>query len=433
MLTITRTILIRLKGFPKVQALRGKINDQCTLPLSHNTLQVTGRMLRHADGNSTALASTRCTVARGVHNRSCFDFSKPASLNGSFVVGSTLCSVIHQSRLGSRYIIILIPAGTLVNRATTSLEGLLSRIPRMGITACPSLPGLLHRGCQHAVFMLAPRQLLHCLTSPIHRVSCLIISRTRGIVTGGSTHDSLCCRTVIRTAHQFTAGLIFTSPDVTGPRLFLRLFNGTAGKTLTIGRQAMTRRQCFISLITRHRCCFSKVSTAPRRLRTTPSRTDIISLVLSQDKSHGTVVCVGNSLGSTRFTLQLTRRHSTISSSGGIRRLVGRIHRCMRGSCFLTDALDHNITFRRKGVPRRMHRQIRRTFTSPRSPVRFIIYASALLRKIGLPTGGVFILDSGRNGDSFAGVSFRGLTNHTNHLACSFSNGIIYIHRRTGQ
>lgn len=425
-LAVSEAVLIQLGNFPGIRTLQQGVGSKFALPLSRGALRVAKEVLHRTSRGDAVLTDTQFEITERMREEDYFSFSGPTSLGKSFIIKDALYDMVRRDELNGRCVVILVPTKALIGQTASDLRDLLKEVPEVNVATYPSLPPLLQKQYKRTVFVLTPERLLRYLAHPVREIDFLIVDEAHKVIAKNDTRSSLYYHAIVETTRRFATRLVFASPGIKNPELFLELFGKATNGALAVQERTVGQQRYFVDLVDRKQYHFSGLDQQPRELSETPVAGDAVDLVLSQSGGRKAIIYVNGSIKSSEIALRLAAKLSEVSDSK-TSELIKHVKQFVHKDYFLGKTLKHGVAFHHGKMPQEVRERVEAAFADPTSPVQFVVCTSTLLEGVNLPAKNIFVLSDKHGSRNFTKIDFENLAGRAGRLTYDFSGNVICV------
>lgn len=430
---VTEAVLVQLGNFPGIKTLQAtREPSRYALPLSRRTVRVVKESSQRTSKGDAVFSDTQYSVVKKMQDEGFFSFSGPTSLGKSFILKDKLYSLACQDRLDDQCIVVLVPTRALIAQTARDLRRLLKGVPDVNVAVYPSLPVFLRNRYKRTIFVFTPERLLRYLASPVRDISYLVIDEAHKIVDENDTRSSLYYHVTVEVVRRFATKLLFASPSIENPEIFLQLFGKATNGALATRERTVSQQRYFIDLIDRKQYYISALDREMRELEFPFSEGDIYDVILSRSGNDKSIIYVNGSLKSAEFAMELSRRREPVSNSG-VDSLIADVKERIHEDYYLVNTLAYGVAFHHGKMPREVREKVEGIFADPDSPVQYVVCTSTLLEGVNLPAKNVFIVSDQHGRRKFSDIDFENLAGRAGRLTYDFSGNVVCIRGNQGQ
>ena len=440
--TIAEAVMLEVGNFPGLQMLNASGREMYALPPIRRILGIAKQVLQSTNRKDGILTDVQYGIVEMMRGQDYFSFSGPTSLGKSYIIKDAIYDIARKSVLNDRCVVVLVPTKALIAQTASGLRAALRDIEEINVVTHPSLPSYLRKRFCRTVFVFTPERLIRYLSSPVREVAYLIVDEAQKVVAEGDSRSSLYYHSIVETTRRFATKLLFASPGIANPELFLTLFGKSNHGALAVKERSVLQNRYFIDLVARRQYYVSglnSISSSKSMLKCLEGispESDLVELILKLSRTHKAIIYVNSSKESVDFALQVSVRCQQVDDRS-VNELIKFVHEYVHKDYYLAHALRHGVAFHHGKMPLEIRDRIEKAFADPNSPIRFIVCTSTLLEGVNLPAKSIFVLSDRHGRKSFspqqkqakaaAKLDFENLVGRAGRLSYDFVGNVICI------
>lgn len=425
-LAVAEAVLVQLGNFPGIRTLQKEADSRYALPLSRGMLRIAKEVLQRTNKGDATLTDAQYAITERMRGEDYFSFSGPTSLGKSFIIKDAIYDIVRREELNDHCVVVLVPTKALISQTAADLRSLLAEIGEVNVATYPSLPKLLRKRYSRTVFVLTPERLLRYLANPVREIDYLIVDEAQKVIAKNDARSSLYYHSIVEATRRFATGLLFSSPSIENPELFLELFGKAPNGAMAVRERTVAQQRYFIDLVAGKQYYFSGLNSLPHELSADSFQGDILDLILSRSGDRKAIIYVNGSLKSAEFALRLSERLNAVSNEG-VDELIKHVRDYVHKDYFLAETLSRGVAFHHGKMPQEVRERVEETFADPSSPIQFVVCTSTLLEGVNLPAKNIFVLSDKHGNRSFSKIDFENLAGRAGRLTYDFSGNVICV------
>ena len=431
-LAVSEAILVQLGNFPGIRTLQKGVGSKYALPLSRGTLRIAKEVFHRTSRGDAVLTDAQYMIAEALREEDYFSFSGPTSLGKSFIIKDALYDIVRRDELNGHCVVVLVPTKALIGQTANDLRDLLVEVPEVNVATYPSLPQLLRQKYRRTIFVLTPERLLRYLANPVREIDYLVVDEAQKVIAKNDARSSLYYHAIVETTRRFATKLIFASPSINNPELFLELFGKATDGALTVRERTVAQQRFFVDLIARRQYHFSGLNQEPRQLSLAPTAGDAVELVIARSGDSKAIVYVNGSAKSSELALRLAGSLDEVSDPR-LDELINHTKQHVHEEYFLAKTLKHGVAYHHGKMPQEIRERVEKAFSDPESALRYIVCTSTLLEGVNLPAKNIFVLSDKHGSRNFTRIDFENLVGRAGRLTYDFSGNVICVREESNR
>ena len=433
LLAVTEAVLVQLGNFPGLKTLQKNGEEsEYALPLSRGITRIAKEVIQRTSKGDGTLTDVQYAIKEKMLDEGFFSFSGPTSLGKSFIIKDKLYDLAHHDSLNDHCVVILVPTKALITQTAADLRQLLSDVPEVNVAVYPSLPKFLRSKFKRTIFVFTPERLLRYLANPVRDISYLIIDEAQKIIAENDTRSSLYYHAILEVIRRFATKLIFASPSLDNPDIFLQLFGKATNGSMATRERTVAQQRYLIDLVERKQYYVSATQRTMSELDTPPVQDDVIDVVLSRSGNSKSIIYINGSLKSAEFAMKLSA-HKNVVDDVHIDTLIDDVKEYIHKDYYLANTLRHGVAFHHGKMPQAIREGVERIFADPKSPIQFVVCTSTLLEGVNLPAKNIFITNDKHGRKHFSEIDFNNLAGRAGRLTYDFSGNVVCIRNGKSQ
>jgi hypothetical protein len=423
---VSTAVLVELGNFPGLQTLANAGGDSFALPVSRGVLRAAKEVVQATRHGSATLTDTQFRIAEQLREEDFFSFSGPTSLGKSFILKDVIYDIVRRPDLDQHCVVVLVPTKALIGQTAADLRELLRDVPEVNVATFPSLPLYLRQTYARTIFVLTPERMLRYLSNPVRDIDYLIVDEAQKVISKSDARSSIYYHAIVETTRRFATKLIFASPSIQNPQLFLELFGKATIGALAVKERTVAQQRYLVDLIDREQFDFSEEAVGDKKLSEPPTATSASELVTTLSGTRKSIVYINSSTKSADFALKLAETLPEIQDpkiDAVIRFVKEHVHK----DYFLVKTLAHGVAFHHGKMPQEVREKVEELFSDTESNLQYIVCTSTLLEGVNLPAKNIFVLNDTHGPAGFGKIDFENLVGRAGRLTYDFSGNVICV------
>lgn len=431
-LAVSEAVLIQLGNFPGIRTLQKEAGSRFAMPLSRGVLRAAKEVLQATHRGDNVLTDTQFEIAEGLRGSDYFSFSGPTSLGKSFILKDALYDIAQRQELDGHCIVLLVPTKALISQTAADLRDLFRDVPEVNVATYPRLPRLLADRYSRTIFVLTPERLLRYLSNATRDIDYLIVDEAQKVVAENDSRSALYYHAIVETTRRFATRLIFASPSIKNPGIFLELFQKAPDGAMTVRERTVAQQRYFVDLVEREQYRFSALTGAPEKMATAPTARNELELIVSRSHGRKAIIYINSSVKAAEFALKLARSLPTLKDPA-LLELSAFVRKYVHNDYFLAECLEHGVAFHHGKMPQEVREKVEACFGEEGSPLQFVVCTSTLLEGVNLPAKNIFVLSDKHGNSNFRKIDFENLVGRAGRLTFDFSGNVVCVREDAGR
>ncbi|WP_104194504.1 DEAD/DEAH box helicase [Cryobacterium sp. M25] len=423
---VTTAVLIELGNFPGLRTLSNVSDTSYSLPVSRGILRAAKEIMQATKRGNATFTDTQFEIAERMRGEDFFSFSGPTSLGKSFILKDAIYDIVRRSDLDEHCVVVLVPTKALIGQTAADLRELLRDVPEVNIATFPSLPLYLRQTYPRTIFVLTPERLLRYLSNPVRDIDYLIVDEAQKVIAKKDARSSIYYHAIVETTRRFATKLVFASPSIKNPELFLELFGKATNGAFAVKERTVAQQRYFVDLVDSKQHYLSGAAGGDGELEQAPEASNAIELITSLSGDRKSIVYINSSAKSAQFALELAGVLPVVSDPK-IDSLIKFVKEHIHKDYFLVTTLAHGVAFHHGKMPQEVREKVEACFSDPESQLQYVVCTSTLLEGVNLPAKNIFVLNDTHGPSVFGKIDFENLAGRAGRLTYDFSGNVICV------
>lgn len=422
-------ILSKLGNFPGLEHLRELAGELPVLPIEREVERQAKLLTQRTSDGELVFTDAQYEIRRALATPGFFSFSGPTSIGKSFILKDYIKSLLETEELAGKTIVLLVPTRALISQLVDDFRREISD-SRVHVGAFPQSTPLLQRRFDRSVLVLTPERLIRYLSNGGLPVRYLFVDEAQKIAAVKDERSSLYYHAIYETTRRYATQLVFASPNIPNPGIFLEIFGHEGEPSLSVQDRTVSQNRYYVNPHTQQASYFKASSSG-----------DQLEEHVLEHQLPGTVNGVLETLGaeaanlvycnSTGATVELARNFALsrplIALTPALESLIEFESTSVHVDYYLITCLRRGVAFHHGRMPHEVRARIEAVFLDGSSPLDFIFCTSTLLEGVNLPAKNIFVLTEKHGRGPFAQVDFENLVGRAGRLTHEFSGNVICI------
>lgn len=423
---VASAVLVELGNFPGLRTLSNSSKVEYLLPESRGILRAAKEVVQATKYGKQTLTDTQFAITERMRGEDYFSFSGPTSLGKSFILKDAIYDIVQRSDLDHHCVVVLVPTKALIGQTAADLRTLLKDVAEVNVATFPTLPRFLRRTYPRSIFVFTPERLLRYLADPSRDIDYLIIDEAQKVISKKDARSSIYYHAIGEVTRRFATKLIFASPSIENPELFLELFGKATNGALSVQERTVAQQRYFVDLIDRKQYYLSGTDEEHTELDSAPTAQTANELVRSLSGTRKSIIYINSSARSADFAMDLAAELPEIQDEK-VDRVVKFVEDHIHKDYYLVKTLKHGVAFHHGKMPQEVREKVEALFSDPDTKLQFVACTSTLLEGVNLPAKNIFVLNDTHGSSGFGKIDFENLAGRAGRLTYDFSGNVVCV------
>ncbi len=430
--TVSKAIFSKLGNFPAINYLETKNENFATLPLLRDIEAETKKLIQEApDGNGMIFTDTQFKLFNKLSNSVEFSFSGPTSMGKSFIIKSFIKKVIKNSP--PENIVIIVPTRALINQFFSDLKSELEEqleIYKYKIFINSNVSDIITEEKFNYIFVLTPERLLSYLSQENNPpIGFLFLDEAHKLANEKDSRSVTTYSAIEKVQKKYgNIKLYFSSPNVSNPEVFLKLFNRNIQNSFKTNESPVAQNIYFVNLENYEVETYS--DNTPLKLERILDSKDNYSLIkfiqfIGENKNN--LIYCYSKRNTISKAIELSKQLQKKDADNKlIQQAIRNIKEYIHPDYYLVDFLEKGIAYHYGRLPQLIRNLIEDLYQ--KEEIRYVFCTSTLLEGVNMPTQNIFIIDN-RSGfkTTLSQIDFWNLSGRAGRLTRELEGNIFCV------
>ncbi|MDY0194222.1 MAG: DEAD/DEAH box helicase [Aliarcobacter butzleri] len=429
--TMAKAIYSKLGNFPAVSYLNTNNRNDIELPILREIETETKKIIQAVpDSNSLVFTDSQYELYQKLSNTREFSFSGPTSMGKSFIIKSFIKKVMKNTP--PENLVIIVPTRALINQFALDLKNEVSELLeqyRYRILTNSNVNSFIDESPYNYILVLTPERFLSYLSQEENpSIGFLFIDEAHKLANEKDSRSITTYTAIEKSLKKYgNIKLYFSSPNVTNPEIFLKLFNrykiNSTYKTTT---SPVSQNIFFINLLN------SSIEFIQDKNITEIINTDFFEEIkttselihfLGNDKNN-LIYCNGTS--KTIHEANIFADNVVPSElSDNLKNAIKQIEEYIHPDYYLVRLLKSKVAFHYGKLPQVLRNLVEDLYK--KEEIRNVFCTSTLLEGVNMPTQNIFILNNKNGLRKLSPIDFWNLSGRAGRLSKELSGNIYCV------
>jgi superfamily II DNA or RNA helicase len=436
--TFAHSVLAKLGNFPAIQYLSLRNDNNSELPFVKGIEKNIKELVQAVpDTNNLIFTDAQYDLYQLISNSKSFSFSGPTSMGKSFIIKSFIRKSISNSP--PENIAILVPTRALINQFSLDLNKELKEVLEIynyKVVTNSNISELPSSQQQQYIFVLTPERLISYLSQKENpSLGYLFVDEAHKLAAIKDSRAITSYTAISRALKQNSnLNLYFSSPNVSNPEVFLKLFNKDEKNNFRTIETPVSQNLFFIDLTTKEVIHYTDNGNHSYKPDLIKDAKNVFDILYQLGKFDNNIVYCSSRFHSVDKASELYKLSSNrdFEISKSVKKAIRQIKTYIHKDYYLAEFLKKGIAYHFGNLPQTIRNKIETLFKN--SEINFIFCTSTLLEGVNLPAKNVFILDDyiGKRAQKFSQIDFWNLAGRAGRLKHELSGNIFCIKENEG-
>lgn len=399
--TLSKAVFSKLGNYPAINFLEIKNKNLAELPFLRSIESDSKKIIQKVpDSENTYFTDSQFELFSKLSNSTEFSFSGPTSMGKSFLIKSFVKKVIKNSP--PENIVIIVPTRALINQFSIDLKTDLSDLLdlyKYKVFINSNVSDIITEEKYNYIFVLTPERLISYLSQENNPPIGFLFLDEAHKLTNNSDSRSITTYTAIEKVQKKygKVKLYFSSPNVSNPEVFLKLFNRNDNENFYNTEESpVLQNLFFIDLINRNFELYSNGNIINLNSSVELFNVkDEIDLIKSIGEGKNNLIYCNSKKRTIEKANEYAQTISKTNTTDEIKKAVKNIKEYVHPDYYLAELLPKGVAYHYGKLPQLIRNLVEELYKAEK--IQNVFCTSTLLEGVNMPTQNIFILDN-RNG-----------------------------------
>ncbi|MEP5601055.1 MAG: DEAD/DEAH box helicase [Algibacter sp.] len=429
--TVSKAVYSKLGNFPAINYLTNYNENIATLPF-FRSIEVEAKKIiqKVPDSENFVFTDSQFELYSQLSNTLEYSFSGPTSMGKSFIIKAFIKKVMRNSP--PENLVILVPTRALINQFTLDLKDEIRELSeqyKYRILTNSNVNDFIGDEPNNYILILTPERLISYLSQDNNPpIGFIFVDEAHKLANEKDSRSVTTYTAIEKTIKKYgNIKLYFSSPNVSNPEVFLKLFDrNKPNTTFKTNESPVSQNLFFIDLLSKNVELIQKdnnVNIENSNLFQVANSTTELIQYLGLGKNN-LIYC--NSKSKTIFEAnEFSKTVSGIELSETLRKAIKQIKEYIHPQYYLANLLEHKVAYHYGKLPQLIRNLVEDLYKN--EEVRNVFCTSTLLEGVNMPTQNIFILNNKNGLKKLMPIDFWNLSGRAGRLSRELYGNIFCI------
>jgi replicative superfamily II helicase len=428
---VSKAVYSKLGNFPAIKYLKNYNENEAILPIIR-AIEVEAKKLiqKVPELDDFVFTDSQYELYSQLSNTLEFSFSGPTSMGKSFIIKAFIKKVMKNSP--PENLVIIVPTRALINQFTIDLKKEIRELSdryKYRILTNSNVNDFVGDEPHNYIFILTPERLISYLSQENNPpIGFVFIDEAHKLANEKDSRSVTTYTAIEKTIKKYgNIKLYFSSPNVSNPEVFLKLFSRTIeNRTFKTNESPVSQNLFFIDLLAQSIDLIQGDETIRIQnnnlFNEVKSTTELIQYLGNGKKNL--IYC--NSKPKT--IIEANSFANTIpvnNQSPAIKKAIRQIEEYIHPDYYLVNLLKHKVAFHYGKLPQLIRNLVEDLYRS--EEIQNVFCTSTLLEGVNMPTQNIFILNNRNGSKRLLPIDFWNLSGRAGRLSKELYGNIFCV------
>lgn len=427
--TVSKAVYYNLGNFPAVVYLEKENNNQSELPFERSVELEAKKIIQEVpDSDGIFFTDTQYKLFSELSNAREFSFSGPTSMGKSFIIKAFIRKAI-QNKPPENFVVV-VPTRALINQFALELKKDLNTLLeqyKYRIATNSNISEFSTEDLVNYILILTPERLISYISQEQNPpIGFLFVDEAHKIA---QTEDSRSITTYIsieKTLKKYpNIKLYFSSPNVSNPEVFLKMFRNTQGKNyFKTNETPVAQNLYFADLLNGEFSYFSNNEFVKIKNPLLSNYATVNDVLTTLGKKSNLVYC-NTKTRTIEYAKSFADTIDLETENRVLRKASRIIKEYIHPDYYLAEIIKKGVAFHFGNMPQLIRNLVEDLYQQ--GEIKFVFCTSTLLEGINMPTQNLFILNNKKSTKALKPIDFWNLAGRAGRLSKELQGNIFCV------
>jgi len=429
--TFSKAIYSKLGNFPALQYLENKDNNNAEVPILRAIQEEAKRLIQEVpESDSLVFTDSQYELYQELTNSIQFSFSGPTSMGKSFIIKAFIRKVVTNTP--PENLVIIVPTRALINQFATELKQELITILDnydYRILTNSSIADFEESVKHNYILVLTPERLISYLSQPnAPSIGFIFVDEAHKLANEKDSRSITTYTAIEKAINKFgNLKLYFSSPNVSNPGIFLKLFDRTVdGSLFQTNESPVSQNLYFIDLLTKSVEIIMEGDPIKMSIDEEFWKNDSTASIIDYlGKNKNNLIYCNSKNRTIEESNNYAKTQNPTYDSERIKNAIKQIKDYIHPEYYLSDLLKYGIAYHYGKLPQLIRNLVEDLYKE--EVIKNVFCTSTLLEGVNMPTQNIFILSDKNGSKQLQPIDFWNLAGRAGRLTKELSGNIFCI------
>lgn len=426
--TISKAVYYNLGNFPAVSYLEKENNNQSELPFDRSVELEAKKIIQEVpESEGIFFTDTQYKLFSELSCAREFSFSGPTSMGKSFIIKAFIRKIIQNKP--PENLVVLVPTRALINQFALELKknlGTLLEQYKYRIATNSNISEFSTEETINYILVLTPERLISYISQENPPIGFLFVDEAHKIAQNEDSRSITTYTSIEKTLKKHpNIKLYFSSPNVSNPEVFLKIFRNTQGKNHFKTDETPVAQNLYFADLENGEFSYFSNNELVKIKNPLPKNAKTINDILAHlGKRSNLVYCNTRSrtidyAKSFADTINLERGNKSLNKASRI------IREYIHPDYYLAEIIKKGVAYHFGNMPQLIRNIVENLYQE--GNIRFVFCTSTLLEGVNMPTQNLFILNNKKSTKTLKPIDFWNLAGRAGRLSKELQGNVFCV------
>ena len=429
--TVAKAVYSKLGNFPAISFLVTENNNNAELPFVRTVEMESKRIIQEVpDSDGLVFTDSQYELFTQLSNTLEYSFSGPTSMGKSFIIKAFIKKVMRNSPREN--LVIIVPTRALINQFALDIREEFADLVetyKYNILTNSSVSDLVTEEKSNYIFVLTPERLISYLSQDSNPpIGFIFLDEAHKLANEKDSRSVTTYTSIEKALKKYgNIKLYFSSPNVSNPEVFLKLFNrNTPDSSYQTDESPVSQNLFFLDLINQKVSLWQdqdQINIPINGFLSSIESTEDLIYKIGRGKNN--LVYCNSKAKTIQRAQEFAKKLKKEEQSTEIRRAIRQVKEYIHPDYYLAELLEHKTAFHYGKLPQLIRNLVEDLYKE--GEIKNVFCTSTLLEGVNMPTQNIFILENKNGHRKLDPIDFWNLSGRAGRLSKELAGNIFCV------
>lgn len=426
--TVSKAVYYNLGNFPAVAYLEKENNNQSELPFDRLMELEAKKIIQEvSESEGVFFTDTQYKLFSELSNAREFSFSGPTSMGKSFIIKAFIRKVIQNKP--PENLVVLVPTRALINQFALELKknlGTLLEQYKYRIATNSNISEFSTEEIINYILVLTPERLISYISQENPPIGFLFVDEAHKIAQNEDSRSIITYTSIEKTLKKHpNIKLYFSSPNVSNPEVFLKIFRNTQKKNHFKTDETPVAQNLYFADLENGEFSYFSNNEFVKIKNPLPKNAKTINDILAHLGKRSNLVYCNTRTKTIDYaksfadTINLEEENKSLNKASRI------IREYIHPDYYLAEIIKKGVAYHFGNMPQLIRNIVEDLYQ--KGDIKFVFCTSTLLEGVNMPTQNLFILNNKKSTKTLKPIDFWNLAGRAGRLSKELQGNVFCV------
>lgn len=426
--TVSKAVYYNLGNFPAVAYLEKENNNQSELPFDRLVELEAKKIIQEVpESEGVFFTDTQYKLFSELSSAREFSFSGPTSMGKSFIIKAFIRKVIQNKP--PENLVVLVPTRALINQFALELRkdlGTLLEQYKYRIATNSNISEFSTEETINYILILTPERLISYISQENPPIGFLFVDEAHKIAQNEDSRSITTYTSIEKTLKKHpNIKLYFSSPNVSNPEVFIKIFRNTQGKNHFKTDETPVAQNLYFADLENGEFSYFSNNEFVKIKNPLPKDAKTLNDILAHLGKRSNLVYCNTRSRTIDYAKSFADTINWEEGNKALNKASRIIREYIHPDYYLAEIIKKGIAYHFGNMPQLIRNLVEDLYQ--KGEIRFVFCTSTLLEGVNMPTQNLFILNNKKSTKTLKPIDFWNLAGRAGRLSKELQGNVFCV------